>query len=491
MSQFLNTDRESLSKLIPIISWKGKTLTQITSSIKKNPGNFATSSTNNRNLFLSRPLKIYRREIANSFNMDSCPFRASLSIDELNRPNGSIINSSSTEKNGLANTIDDTLSNNKCEKPGTCSVFLSPSENAKRRCRSSGMIKKSYNPSNNSSKYYTNSNQYLVSRNKTFQQNQYYFIRVGDPLLKPGPGLAAANIYSPTGITSCPKYNIETDCNFSYQWVDGQYYNVVVRKGYYTVDDFKGVFQVAMSENYHFVIKNSNGSKVFLINIIYNDAINRIQFQFTPYDNVEFPSSEYSCDIHASESWTHTNSGTAISPPNKGAGTSLIPGVKLYNNALLAALGFSSSTFPLVLPHVSIANDPTHNTQTYTAVQTITSNLNPGFYPVYKKIYYKPSNSKFAQQGAVTSSSLITRVKYDTVNSAAQKTSGNIYNSDYTSVYGSNIANALAYGVSENPYTMKNKLGFPNISYPSFPSHSTEQRNCTETSISGGVKFNR
>jgi len=485
MSQFLNTDRRLLSKSVPIISWKGKTLTQITSSIKKNPGNFATSTTNNRNLFLSPPLKIYRREIANTFNMGSCPYRASLSIDEFNRPNGSIINSSSTEKNGLANTLDDTLSNNKCEKPGTCSVFLSPSENAKRRCRSSGMIKKSYNPSNNSSKYYTNNNQYLVSRNKTFQQNQYYYIRVGDPLLKPGPGLAASNIYSPTGITSCPKYNLESDCNFSYQWVDGQYYGVFVPKGYYTVDDIKGRFQVAMSENYHFLIKNSNGSKVFLINIIYNDSTNRVLFQFTPYDDVEFPSSEYSCDVHASESWTGSNSGTIIFPPSKGAGTSLVPGVKLNNDALLVALGFSSSSYPLILPSVPVDTNPDNNTQPYTSVQTITSNLNPGFYPVYKKIYYKPSNSQFAQQGAVTSSSLITRKKYNTVNSVAHKTSGNIYNSNYTSVYGSNIGNALAYGVSENPYTMKNKIGFPNISYPSFASHSNEQRNCTETSISG------
>jgi hypothetical protein len=484
MSQFLNVDRKSLSKSVPIISWKGQTLTQITSSIKKNPGNFATSSINNRNLFLSPPLKIYRREIANPFNTGGCPYRASLSIDVFDRPNGSIINSSSEEKNGLANTLDNTLSNNNCENPGTCSVFLSPSENAKRRCRSSGIIKKSYNPSNNSSKYYTNNNQYLVSRNKTFQQNQYYYIRVGDPLLKPGPGVASANIYSPTGITSCPKYNLETDSNFMYQWVDGQYYEVDIPKGYYSVDDFKGIFQVAMSENYHFLIKNSNGSKVFLINIIYNDSNNSIQFQFTPYDSIEFPGSDYSCDIHASQTWTYRASGTNISPPNKGPGSSLVPGVKLFDNALLPALGFSSSTFPLVLPSVPITVNPANNTQTYTSIQTITSNLTPGFYPVYKKIYYKPSNSKFAQQGAVTSSSLITRLKYDTVNSVAYKSSGNIYNSDYTSVYGSNIGNALAYGVSENPYTMKNKIGFPNKSYPNFSSN--QQRNCIETSISGG-----
>jgi hypothetical protein len=44
----------------PIISWKGQTLSQITSSITKNN---PTMGDNKRLFFLPPPLKIYRREL--------------------------------------------------------------------------------------------------------------------------------------------------------------------------------------------------------------------------------------------------------------------------------------------------------------------------------------------------------------------------------------------------------------------------------------------
>jgi len=505
MSQFLNTDKISLSYLNPIDSWKGKTFTQITSSIKKNNTNsvgrsitktvykkgvlVGTISVNPR-FFLPNPLKIYRREIANPIDMTNCYPRSSLRIDEFDRPNGSIINTSSTNQNGLVNTVDNNLPNNKCEKPGTCSIFLSPSENAKRRCRSSGIIKQNYNPSNNSASYYTNANQYLISRNKTFQQNQYYYIRVGDPLLKPGPGLAASNIYTANGLPVCAKHYIPEDCGFDYQWVDGQYYSVNVPKGYYSIDEFKNVFQVAMSQNYHFLFEVKTGSKVFLINIIYDDSVSKFTIQFTPYDSTNFPSSEYVSDVRANQSWTHSPYGTAIIPPTKGPRSSLVPGIRFTNNEILPALGITSSSFPIIFPQVAISNDPLNNTQTYVTRQALISNKTPGLHPIYKKIYYKPNNSQFAQQGAVSSSSLIARIKYDTVNKVASSASPNIYDDHITNIYGSNFANALSYGVSENPYTMKDKIGYPNIKYPSFPSNSSGQKICTDTHIAGGVKYN-
>lgn len=494
MTEFLNINEIYLRHLNPIVSWKGKTFNQITSSIKKNPGNFAVSTTNNRNLFLAKPLKLYRREIVNPIDMNNCYPRTSLRIDEFNRPNGSIINSSSTNVNGLVNTIDNILPNNSCEKPGTCLVFLSPSENAKRRCRSSGIIKTKYSPTNNSSnafsKYYTNANQYLVSRNKTFQQNQYNYIRSGDPLLKPGPGLASSNIYSPNGLPICKKYYLSAPGGFNYQWVDGQYYTVNFPQGFYGLDDFKSIFQVTMSRNYHFLIENKTGARIFLINIIYDDSIEKIRIECTPFDSLNFPSSNYSADIRSDSSWTHRTSGTIISAPDHGPGTSLIPGISIQSgNSVLNALGLTPSSFPFYFPSVKI-NNPNSNNQTYTTKQVLISNVTPGLQPIYKKIYYKPSNSKFAQQGAVTSSSLITRIKYDTINTAAYKNTGNIYNDTISNTYGSNISNALAYGVSENPYTMKDKVGYPNISYPSFPKSSNIQRNCTDTHIAGGVKYN-
>lgn len=516
MSQFLNTDEISLSHLKPIISWKGKTFTQVTTSIKKNNvksiGNAVSKDQYKKgikvgsiniypSIFLPNPLKIHRREIVNSFDMSNCYTRTSLSIDELNRPGGSIVNSSS-KINGLVNTLDNILPNNKCEEPGSCEkvistangssyAFLSPADNAKRRCRSSGMIKRSYNPANNFSTYYTDSKQYLVSRNKTFLQNQYNYIRVGNKLLKPSTGLAASNIYSPNGLPVCPKFNIKTDCDFEYQWVDGIYYPVTIPAGYYDANDFNGRLQYAMSQNYHFLI-NKNGAKVFLINIAYDDANNILEFQFSCYDNVNFPASVYSCDIRSAQAWTLHGFGNGISPPEPGVGTSLVPGLRFSDNKLMSALGINNTSFPINIPSnpitVGIGLSGT-NAQSYTNTQIFTSNTTPGLKTIYKKIYYKPNNPQFAQQGAVSSSSLVNRIKYDTINTAAYKSSGNIFGTTTTNVYGGNIANALAYGVSDNPYTMKDKIGYPNISYPSFLKGSSVQRNCMETSIPGGVKF--
>ena len=74
-------------------------------------------------------------------------------------------------------------------------------------------------------------------------------------------------------------------------------------------------------------------------------------------------------------------------------------------------------------------------------------------------VYYKPNNPEFAQQGAVVSSSYITRVKYNSITKCS-----NIYRQ----ALGLSVANALAYGVSENGYTIKDVIGYPNTKTPVF-----------------------
>ena len=81
-----------------------------------------------------------------------------------------------------------------------------------------------------------------------------------------------------------------------------------------------------------------------------------------------------------------------------------------------------------------------------------TSNIQPHISSNYVKMNYKPNNSQFAVQGAVSGSSLILRKKYDTITDVASK---------LQSAYGSATANALAYGVSENQYTLKDQIGYP------------------------------
>jgi predicted nucleic acid binding AN1-type Zn finger protein len=69
-----------------------------------------------------------------------------------------------------------------------------------------------------------------------------------------------------------------------------------------------------------------------------------------------------------------------------------------------------------------------------------------------RDVVYKPNNSNFACQGAVSSSSLILRKKYVAITSNASK---------YLMPYGAAVSDAMAYSISDSVYTYKNKFAFP------------------------------
>jgi hypothetical protein len=277
------------------ISWKGKTFNQITSVIKKNGIINKSINISNKSLFHPLPLKINRREIASVFDMSNCNSKTSIKINEFDMPNGTINNSKLLKQNGLVNTLDINLTSNTSERPELCkdNCILSQADNAKRRLRSSGMIKRKFNESKNNDTYYTSSNQYLVSRNRTFQQNQYNYLRTGISTAKPGDSLSNNNLYSPQGISHC----------------------------------------------------NNNISQT----------------------------------------------------------------------------------------------------------------------------YYKPNNPQFAQQGAVTSSSLTARLKYNSITNSTVL---------YRNALGKAVGNALAYGVSENGYTLKDKIGYPLTKTPVFSKYNNIVKSC-------------
>jgi len=75
----------------------------------------------------------------------------------------------------------------------------------------------------------------------------------------------------------------------------------------------------------------------------------------------------------------------------------------------------------------------------------------------FSQVYYKPNNPKFAQEGGVSSSAQLARLKYDTITSNAALLTG---------PFGPQTANALAYGGPEVTYTAKDKIGYPNIKTP-------------------------
>ena len=163
-----------------VVSWKGMTFKQITSTIQKNINN----STNIKSFFNAQPLKHYRKNIGETGSSgENIPHneRQSVRITEImETPGGSTYTTIPIcSNNGIEITTDPNIPNSEYEK----GVFNAV--NALNRVRSSGMIRKrSYN---------VNSYQYLQNRDKTFSQNQFNYINSGDSNVKPGSSLALLN----------------------------------------------------------------------------------------------------------------------------------------------------------------------------------------------------------------------------------------------------------------------------------------------------------
>lgn len=75
----------------------------------------------------------------------------------------------------------------------------------------------------------------------------------------------------------------------------------------------------------------------------------------------------------------------------------------------------------------------------------------------FAKVEYNPNNTKFAQQGAVDGGSRISRLKHDTIVDIHGK---------HSSSTGILTENALSYNTSTNGYTIKERLGYPNVCSP-------------------------
>lgn len=95
-----------------------------------------------------------------------------------------------------------------------------------------------------------------------------------------------------------------------------------------------------------------------------------------------------------------------------------------------------------------------------------------------KDVYYKPSNYLFAKQGAVSSSDLILRKKYNSITNSAVL---------YRNALGQSVGNALAYGVPLNGYTVKDKTGYPLKKTPTFSKYNDEMKKCEVRTIKNQI----
>ena len=337
---------------IPHFHWKGQTFNQITSKIKRNQNTGISTS----NFFRAQPLNIYRREIATN-DSSNCNTRTSASIDLFNMPNGTIVNSTAKHvSNVLENTLDINLTTNStenfsCDEPKTC---FNPATNALRKLRSGGMIKRQFDLTKNNDTYATSSKQYLVSRNRTFQQNQYNYIRQGSAAVKPGDALSVQNVYSSNGLNHCQKYFVTVDTSFQYQWINGDYVTVAIPSGYYTLDDINSKLQFAMSQNYHYFINKTTKSAEYLMNIAFNSFYNTVEIQvkntsvnvFSPY-NYNMPLDPLKGDGSIVTTWQ--NPGMGMTNPNPTLPlvvATTYPVIIINNNIFKDIIGFAPGRYP-------------------------------------------------------------------------------------------------------------------------------------------------
>jgi hypothetical protein len=455
-------------------SWKGKTLSQITTQIQKNNRNDTTIS--RQNLFHAQPLKIYRREMVTGANKVAvCNNRTSASIETLDMPNGYSITSNSTGNASLVHVLEANVTQNKSQN-GDCTnqnANVCVADNARRRVRSSGMIKRAFKPQNNNDNaYFTNTAQYLVSRNRTFKQNQYAHIHKGENSLMPNGTLYNTNVYSPNGVSHCKKTQIITGVNdtFYYVWTTfnpentgsvisnpdtaTNCFKVTVPAGYKTFEDIQSAFYAVLVQNGHYYIDLRTNTRVFLLKMIFNVVENKIELQsFT-------------------ENILVSNTGAYMKPD--GFTPALANGYADYkrpsfyfpaNSGFSSTIGFASSN-PAFYPNIQ------GGTNLSTESIGFLSNTSVGIFPFYDILHYKPSNTRFATQGAVSASSRVLRVKYDTITR-----NGYIFQK----TFGSGVAAAMSYGVPGEVYTIKNKIGYPTKRTPVFPKYITNvQVQCCE-----------
>lgn len=425
-----------------IIPWKGATFQELSAGIKFNSAPTATAAS----IFLPNSLRIYRKEIA-STSIGRCNPRTSIKINEYDMPGG-VLNTNITTTTGLANTGDLIYENNTCEHPSSinqCNAFLNPADNARRRVRSSGMMKKQ--SANND--YYTSTKQYLNSRNVSYDQNQYFHVKYGSSTSKPGSAGAISNIYQSNGINKCPKYTIPVTTSFTYYWVDDTANVVDVPAGQYDIDDLNSLLQNKMVANFHYYT-TATLTKVFLLSIGFDTATNTIIIYANANTVAQYPPATYLKPL-------------TYPTPTWDASYNKIPGIFIPNAVIGNALGFginsSTTTYPVGDGGGRVS----------TTNRSVQGSVNPGLQPRYNRIYYKPSNSQFGVQGAVSSSDRLLRKKYDTITNVG---------SSFRSAFGAQTANALAYGSSAYGYTLKERIGYSMKKTPTFSAYSSEMKQC-------------
>ena len=446
----------------PIVNWKDSenTFTQISSAIKYNN---PSTSTNKSSYFRALPLKIYRKEIV----MDTAVGnpRTSGRIFDFDRPGGTIT-TNREECVGIKNTQ---IINNSADKvcrseTEKCSVFLSAEANARARVRSSGMIRKKYSADTTAPNYFTDTKQYLESRSLSYKSNSNFHVFSGDVTSTAGSAEASQNIYTASSGDNCKKEFLSVAGSFNYKWLDGlesddTAYEVVIPKGNYDVSDLNRILHTTMANNYHYYVDAPTDRKIFLLSLKYSQNDGMIVVE------------ALGVNTETTDTYDKPISGGIL--PTWDSDISTAKNIQLEFN-------LAGSTELYLKMGVNVTDTRSIPATTNGRLGRIETKAGSktAFYPRKKIVHYKPSNPGFATQGAVSSSDLITRRKYNTINTVA---------GSMRSAYGNHTASAVAYGVPAYGYTKKDKIGYPMKQTPTFSKYSNIMKKCSVRKFANAI----
>ena len=446
-----------------IVSWKGLTIHEISLRSMQNQN----QNTHKTNIFLRPPIKLYRKETPyyGSSRQKQGTFRERQSIDDINRPGGLTV---STAAHITAAAAASCLANNPVNvldpRPNLINANnqsnYNDAANARRRVRSSGNLTTAFN-SRNQTSYCTSTKQYLDSRQISFDQNKFQYFRQGNANNTPGSVLTKNNIYSAQG-TTAQKYFLEVDTSFTYFFpvhaeVGNSAYvltarNVTVHGNqFYDIDDLNQVLFAAMVNNGDVYMDPTSRTNTAYLSLSYNNVQNYIVITAYPVK------------------YLSVNGQVIYTPTSTQQGYQYYPFISMDTAFFANWLGFPvNSSFPGTN---ATTTAPASLGSVCVSTSTLPFSINP---TIFKPVFYKPANYQYAQDGGVSSSDRILRLRYNTIVSNA---------STYDSPYGGQVANALAYSVNDRVYSLKDQMGFPLTKSPHIDAITGEVRCCNSLAL--------
>jgi hypothetical protein len=207
-----------------------------------------------------------------------------------------------------------------------------------------------------------NSSDIVAGTNNSILQ---YNFAGGGINLKKGQKIALASLqmyYSTFNITSSNRNN-----SFSYTWVDGIVYNVVVPDGFYDITALNNYLRFTMVQNTHYLTTTS-GNFVYLLSLGINPSRYAVQLNCFRISNA----------IATANSWSLPVGATWVLPNNIIVPELTVPSTTTSNFGLV--IGFNAGTYP----NAVIAGVPPAQTQlpAFTTDQEFLSTFTPQVTPV-------------------------------------------------------------------------------------------------------------